>query len=227
MNNNLEELITALYDMIQDAKSVPLSSDKCIIERDKALDMLDDLSAQLPSELKQARTIVQSREELVSQARREAEDMIRAAKENAAATMRDLQLEIERETRRLEEAKRLCDQFGQKMQAALTAGSRELEALLQKPADQFRTAAPAAEAAPAPEEFIPEEITEEAANALEGIEVPDFSSKPEGDLETKFFEVEMKAGTGVSEDKLRMFAPKPRFDFSTLQTDKENNEERE
>ena len=77
MNNNLEELITALYDMIQDAKSVPLSSDKCIIERDKALDMLDDLSAQLPGELKQARTIVASREELVSQARREAENIIR------------------------------------------------------------------------------------------------------------------------------------------------------
>ena len=79
MNNNLEELITALYDMIQDAKSVPLSSEKCIIERDKALDMLDDLSAQLPAELKQARTIVQSREELVSQARREAEGIIRNA----------------------------------------------------------------------------------------------------------------------------------------------------
>ena len=79
MNNNLEELITALYDMIQDAKSVPLSSDKCIIERDKALDMLDDLSAQLPAELKQARTIVASREELVSQARREAENIIRNA----------------------------------------------------------------------------------------------------------------------------------------------------
>ena len=83
MNNNLEELITALHDMIQDAKSVPLSSDKCIIERDKALDMLDDLSAQLPAELKQARTIVQSREELVSQARREAENIIRNAKAEA------------------------------------------------------------------------------------------------------------------------------------------------
>ena len=83
MNNNLEELITALYDMIQDAKSVPLSSEKCIIERDKALDMLDDLSALLPAELKQARTIVASREELVSQARREAEVIIRNAKAEA------------------------------------------------------------------------------------------------------------------------------------------------
>lgn len=83
MNNNLEELITALYDMIQDAKSVPLSSDKCILERDRALDMLDDLSAQLPAELKQAQTIVQSREELVSQARREAEIIIRNARAEA------------------------------------------------------------------------------------------------------------------------------------------------
>ena len=76
MNHNLEELINALYDMIQDAKSVPLSSEKCIIERDKALYMLDDLNSQLPNELKQARTIVASREELISQARREAEKRI-------------------------------------------------------------------------------------------------------------------------------------------------------
>lgn len=84
MNNNLEELINALYDMIQDAKSVPLSSDKCIIERDKALDMLDDLSAQLPSELKQARTIVASRDELIAQARGEAKNVIAAAQGEAA-----------------------------------------------------------------------------------------------------------------------------------------------
>ena len=84
MNNNLEELITALYDMIQDAKSVPLSSDKCILERDKALDMLDDLSAQLPGELKQARTIVASREELIAQARGEAKKIITEAQAEAA-----------------------------------------------------------------------------------------------------------------------------------------------
>ena len=76
---NIEDIISALYDMVQDARAMPLAADKCIIERDKALDMLDDLSAQLPAELKQARTIVASREELVSQARREAENIIRNA----------------------------------------------------------------------------------------------------------------------------------------------------
>ena len=84
MNNNLEELITALYDMIQDAKSVPLSSDKCFLERDKALDLLDELSEQLPAELKQARTIVASREELIAQARGEAKKIITDAQAEAA-----------------------------------------------------------------------------------------------------------------------------------------------
>ena len=35
---NIEELINSLYDFIQDAKSLPLSADKCMLERDKALE---------------------------------------------------------------------------------------------------------------------------------------------------------------------------------------------
>ena len=56
----MEDIISTLYDMVQDARSVPLASDKCILERDKVLDMLDEIIAQLPVELKQARTIVES-----------------------------------------------------------------------------------------------------------------------------------------------------------------------
>ena len=42
---HIEDLITVLYDTIQDAKSVPLSADKCILERDRILDMLDEIIA--------------------------------------------------------------------------------------------------------------------------------------------------------------------------------------
>ena len=80
---NIEDIISALYDMVQDARSLPLGADKCILERDKILDMLDEVIAQLPVELKQARTIVESRNELIGQARREAENLIRQAQEQA------------------------------------------------------------------------------------------------------------------------------------------------
>lgn len=80
---NIEDIIGALYDLVQDARALPLAADKCILERDKVLDMLDEIIAQLPGELKQSRTIVESRNELISQARREAEGILRQAQEQA------------------------------------------------------------------------------------------------------------------------------------------------
>lgn len=77
--NGIEEIITTLYEMIQDAKGIPFSSEKCSIERDKALDLLDELSNQLPGELKQAKTIVESRGEVINSAKREAESIMKQA----------------------------------------------------------------------------------------------------------------------------------------------------
>ena len=80
---HIEDIINALYDLVQDARALPLGADKCIVERDKVLDMLDEIIAQLPAELKQSRTIVESRNELIGQARREAENIVRQAQQKA------------------------------------------------------------------------------------------------------------------------------------------------
>ena len=82
-NNSTEDIIGTLYDMVQDARSMPLAADKCILERDRVLDLLDEIIAQLPAEIKQSRTIVESRNELISQARREAEGILRQAQDRA------------------------------------------------------------------------------------------------------------------------------------------------
>ena len=47
--------------MVQDARSMPLAADKCILERDRVLDLLDEVISRLPAEIKQSRTIVESR----------------------------------------------------------------------------------------------------------------------------------------------------------------------
>lgn len=80
---HIEDTISSIYDMVQEARAMPLAADKCIVERDKVLDMLDELISQFPNEIKQARTIVESRNELISQARREAEMILRQAQEKA------------------------------------------------------------------------------------------------------------------------------------------------
>ena len=100
---NIEDIISALYDMVQDARALPLGADKCILERDKVLDMLDEIIAQLPVELKQARTIVESRNELIGQARREAEGLIRQAQEQADKMVAEEAI--------YQEAKRQCQEM--------------------------------------------------------------------------------------------------------------------
>ena len=107
----IEDIISALYDMVQDARGVPLASDKCIVERDKVLDMLDEIIAQLPAELKQARTIVESRNELIGQARREAENLIRQAKEKASQLVTEEAI--------YQEAKRQCQEMVQQTQTRM------------------------------------------------------------------------------------------------------------
>lgn len=100
---NIEDIISALYDMVQDARALPLGADKCILERDKVLDMLDEIIAQLPAELKQARTIVDSRNELIGQARREAEGLIRQAQAQADKLVEEEAI--------YQEAKRQCQEM--------------------------------------------------------------------------------------------------------------------
>lgn len=108
---NIEDIISALYDMVQDARALPLGADKCILERDKVLDMLDEIIAQLPVELKQSRTIVESRNELIGQARREAESLIRQAQDKATQMISEESI--------YNEAKRQCQEMVLQTQARM------------------------------------------------------------------------------------------------------------
>ena len=119
-DRNTEDIIGALYDMVQDARSMPLAADKCILERDRVLDMLDEIIAQLPAELKQSRTIVESRNELISQARREAEMIMRQAQEQAKQLVTKEAIYIEAKRR----AEELVGQTQERI-AALKKASNE------------------------------------------------------------------------------------------------------
>ena len=83
MENQALEIIDMLYTMIAEAWGVPLGNDKCIVERDKALGLLDDLKAVLPLELSEARRLVNARDEFVTSAKQEADTLRRRAEEEA------------------------------------------------------------------------------------------------------------------------------------------------
>ena len=85
MENEALDIIDMLYTMIAEAWGVPLGNDKCIVERDKALGLLDDLKAVLPQELSEARRLVNARDEFVNTAKQEADTLRKNAADQAEA----------------------------------------------------------------------------------------------------------------------------------------------
>ncbi len=83
MASGVEELLDMLFEMIDEAKNAPLSSDKCVIERDRALDLIDDVRSQFPVELTEARKMMASRAELELEAKQKAEAILKTAKDQA------------------------------------------------------------------------------------------------------------------------------------------------
>ena len=88
-NHEVEKLIDMLYDMINDAKNMPLSSDKCVIDRDAALDLLDEIRAGLPAELKRAQDLIQAKEDYGNSAKREVGRMMQKAENDAKSKVSD------------------------------------------------------------------------------------------------------------------------------------------
>ncbi|WP_283673496.1 hypothetical protein [Butyricicoccus sp. Marseille-Q5471] len=88
----LDELINSMYDMVQDAKGIPLASEKCVIERDRLLDLLDDLRNTLPGDLKMAQDIVEKRNDMLAAGKREAEAIRRQAEEDARQMVSETEL---------------------------------------------------------------------------------------------------------------------------------------
>lgn len=127
-DRNIEDIIGALYDLVQDARSMPLAADKCILERDRVLDMLDEIIAQLPSELKQSRTIVESRNELINQARREAEMIMRQAQEQAKVMITKEAIYVEAKRR----AEELVGQTQERINALKKASNQYMDDALRQ-----------------------------------------------------------------------------------------------
>ena len=75
-------LIDKLDDVVHNARTVPLT-DQVRIDREEIYDILDQMRATIPEEIKQARWIVKERQEMLAEAKRECDRMLGEAREQA------------------------------------------------------------------------------------------------------------------------------------------------
>ncbi len=76
-------LIDKIDDLVHNARPVPLT-DQVRVDREEIYDLLDQMRATVPEEIKQARWIVKERQEMLAEAKREAERIVKEARDQQA-----------------------------------------------------------------------------------------------------------------------------------------------
>lgn len=78
-----DEFLERMDEILDQAPAAPLRAGKVIVNADELRKLIDDIRLHLPQEIRQARAIVAERNDIVADARRDAESITRQAEERA------------------------------------------------------------------------------------------------------------------------------------------------
>ena len=89
---NVDELLDLMEETLEEGTAMPFSAGKRVVDVDKMRDIIDDVRANLPDEMRQSKKIVEDRERIVQDAHQEADAIIRQAEERAKAITSDQEI---------------------------------------------------------------------------------------------------------------------------------------
>ena len=89
---DVTRLIDMLYEKVEDAKAPALKPNMSMVDRDEILDLLDELRAQLPVELRRAKELLAAREKFVEDAKRDVDRMMRQAELEAKSKVSESEI---------------------------------------------------------------------------------------------------------------------------------------
>ena len=131
----VDDLILQLQDVINDAKSMPFSGGKVMVSSDEIYDIIDQIQDAMPAEVRQAKNIVADRKQILAEANRESENIIRAAEERKKAMLN--QNEIVREAQA--KAKEIVDDAKQKSAEIRKAANVYVDSIIRRTEESIST----------------------------------------------------------------------------------------
>ncbi len=131
----VDDLILELQDIIGEAKAMPFSGGKVMVNSDQIYEIIDQINDSLPAETRQAKNIVADRKQILSEANREAENIIRNAEERKKALLN--QNEIVREAQN--KAREILEDAKQKAQDVRKAANVYVDSILKRTEESIGT----------------------------------------------------------------------------------------
>jgi len=109
---SIEELLEEFDEVLDTGMKLP--GKRTLLDAEKVRELIDDIRLNLPAEIKQAKSIVNDRTEIITRAKAEADEIIKRADERAQAMVAQ------------EEITRLADEKAREIIAAAQSKSREM-----------------------------------------------------------------------------------------------------
>lgn len=88
----VNDILDTLEDLIDSAWKIPMTNGKSAVSTDEIQNLIDDMRLALPKEIKQSKMIVKDRKDILSDAKKEAENIVDEAKKRASILVRDSEI---------------------------------------------------------------------------------------------------------------------------------------
>ncbi len=76
----IEEILTNMEDVLEQAKNMPFS-DKVLVDREEMFDLITDIRLKMPNEIEQSKWVLDEKNRIIQDAKRDAEQIIKEAEE--------------------------------------------------------------------------------------------------------------------------------------------------
>lgn len=89
---NVEELLELMEETLEEGTAVPFAPSKRVVDVDRMRDIIDEVRNNLPDEIRDSKKIVADREQIIKNARTEADGVIHQAEERARALVSEQEI---------------------------------------------------------------------------------------------------------------------------------------
>ena len=115
---NIDDLLDLMDETLEDAFTVPLTG-KRMVDAERLRDIIDDIRLNMPTEIRQAKAIVNDRADIVEGARREAEAIIKKAEERGRVIVSEQEI-VKQSQQRAAEIMQTAQQNSKDMRNSVT-----------------------------------------------------------------------------------------------------------
>lgn len=133
-NKTIEQLLSSIAALVGDARGSLFGQDRCMVDRDQLLSLVDTLQSQLPKEIEEAQTIIENCSALKTNAkkeaaetRKEADRVLQEAQERAAKMIEETTIVEMAKAREAEILQQTEQQRAQLISGAIQYADRIME----------------------------------------------------------------------------------------------------